>query len=50
MVRRLLLSGLFLALSQTVQAQGAKDSDKMQDKTFQSSAGALKYLLYIPKD
>ncbi len=30
-------------------AQGTKDSDKMLDKTFQSSAGALKYLLFVPK-
>lgn len=50
MARMLLLSGLFLAATQPVLAQGTRDSDKMQDKTFQSSAGALKYLLFVPKD
>lgn len=40
----LLLSGFTLST-----AQGTKDSDKMLDKTFQTSKGALKYLLFVPK-
>lgn len=41
-----------ILLSATVPAgaRGTRDSDRMQDKTFQSSAGPLKYLLFVPKD
>lgn len=48
---RVLVPAWFL-LSATVPtgAQGTRDSDKMQDKTFQSSSGPLKYLLFVPKD
>lgn len=47
--RTLLLSGFLLALSRPAEAQGTQDSQKMLDKSFQSSAGALKYLLFVPK-
>gem|GEM_PF-701893 len=51
LLRRALLPALLLAcaLSPTLAQTGGKDSGKMLDKSFQSSAGALKYLLFVPK-
>jgi poly(3-hydroxybutyrate) depolymerase len=40
----LLVCAISLSPAQT------KDSDKMLDKTFQTSAGTLKYLLFVPKN
>jgi len=47
---RVLVSALciFSALT-TSHAQGTKDSDKMLKKSFTSSAGAMPYLLFVPK-
>jgi len=46
----LLSAGICACTASTLCAQTGKDSDKMLDKTFQSSAGALKYLLFVPKN
>jgi len=50
-IHRALLPALLLAcaLTPSMAQTGGKDSGKMLDKTFQSSAGALKYLLFVPQ-
>lgn len=48
-VRTLIPAFLLLSAFTLSSAQGTKDSDKMVDKTFQTSKGALKYLLFVPK-
>ena len=45
-----LLPSLLLAFSALPSQAQTRDSQKMLDKSFQSSAGALKYLLFVPKD
>ncbi|MEO7427422.1 MAG: hypothetical protein ABI036_19710, partial [Fibrobacteria bacterium] len=44
-----LLSGLLLLSVATLSRAEPGDAQKMMDKTFQTSKGALKYLLFIPK-
>jgi poly(3-hydroxybutyrate) depolymerase len=45
----MLSASLLLSAFQVSSAQGT-DSDKMLDKTFQTSKGTLKYLLFVPKN
>ncbi|HLP41906.1 MAG TPA: hypothetical protein VK465_10395 [Fibrobacteria bacterium] len=49
-LRGLIPALLLLSAAASTLAQGTRDSQKMLDKSFQSSAGALKYLLYVPKE
>jgi hypothetical protein len=49
-LRRACATSLLLACALTPSLSQTKDSDKMLDKTFQTSKGALKYLLFVPKD
>lgn len=50
LLRPIGLSALLFAFLFSLAPAQTKDSEKMLDKTFQSSAGALKYLLFVPKD
>ncbi|MEO6096224.1 MAG: hypothetical protein ABIW76_11170 [Fibrobacteria bacterium] len=47
--RALIPALLLLSVITLSRAQGTKDSDKMLDKSVQTSVGALKYLLFVPK-
>lgn len=48
-LRRILLPSVLLAGALTVPRAEPGDSQKMLDKTFQTSKGTLKYLLFVPK-
>jgi len=49
LLRRFLLPSLLLAFACNPSRAATGDSKKMLDKTFQSSKGAIQYLLFVPK-
>ncbi|MBW8889133.1 MAG: prolyl oligopeptidase family serine peptidase [Fibrobacteres bacterium] len=49
LIRRVLCSSLLLAFAFNPSRAASGDSKKMLDKTFQSTQGAIKYLLFVPK-
>src|SRR4051812_20614642 len=50
-MRRVLLAPFLLLVSAWLPSQAqVKESSLMLDKTFQSSVGAVKYLLFVPKN